>query len=152
MSLKKRKNWAGRNLINYNMEKVIELCAKRPKHKDLTILFYNTPLGRESLEKTKRNLVRRGYSVTTKSYWNIFVSFVDNQYICHTMKPFIKKAFAVCLFLVLVWIAVALWLFAPELGERFHCMSSVWECLSIIVGICGLSLYCFTHEDADARN
>ena len=68
------------------------------------------------------------------------------------MKPFMKKALAVCLFLVLVWLAVTVWLFAPELGERFNCMPAIWECLSVIVGICGLSLYCFANGNADARD
>ena len=69
------------------------------------------------------------------------------------MKPFVKKALAVCLFLILAWIAVALWLFAPELGERFHCNPVLWEMLSVIVTACGLMLYPFSHEDtADARD
>lgn len=48
-----------------NMTNVIKLCAKRKKHKELVILYYDTPLGRKELEKDKENLIRRGYSVTS---------------------------------------------------------------------------------------
>ena len=47
------------------MKKTIELLAKRPKHKDLVIVFYDTPLGRKAFEKEKEKLTRRGYSVTS---------------------------------------------------------------------------------------
>ena len=45
------------------MKKTIELHAKRPRHKDLVIVFYDTPLGRKEFEKEKERLIRRGYSV-----------------------------------------------------------------------------------------
>ena len=37
------------------------------------------------------------------------------------------------LYLIFVWSAVAVWIFAPELGEWVHCAKEVWECASIIV-------------------
>ena len=46
------------------MKKKIELIAKRAKHKDLVIVFYDTPLGRKALEKETEILTRHGYSVT----------------------------------------------------------------------------------------
>lgn len=51
-----------------NMKKTIELHAKRPKHKDLIIVFYDTPLGRKAFEKEKENLVRRGYTIVSDSH------------------------------------------------------------------------------------
>jgi len=38
-----------------------------------------------------------------------------------------------CLYLILVWVAVFAWVFAPELGEYFHCVQEIWECVSIVI-------------------
>lgn len=48
------------------MKKIIKLIATRKGHKPLAIDYFNTPFGREALEKNKENLERRGYSVTVK--------------------------------------------------------------------------------------
>ena len=77
------------------------------------------------------------------------------------MKPFVKKALYMCLYLVLVWLAVDLWFFAPELGEHFHCNQVIWECSSVfvvcaalIVGNYGFNIRCHKSGDkaADAGN
>ena len=37
------------------------------------------------------------------------------------------------LYLIFVWSAVAVWVFAPELSEWSHWVQEVWECASIII-------------------
>lgn len=77
------------------------------------------------------------------------------------MKPFVKKALYMCLYLILVWLAVDLWFFAPEIGEYFHCNKVIWECLSVIVGCTamfvgnyGYNIRChkFGEDTVDARD
>ena len=56
------------------------------------------------------------------------------------MKPFVKKALMMCLYLVLVYVAVDLWFFAPELGEHFHCNQVIWECSAVLVTCIALAI------------
>ena len=70
------------------------------------------------------------------------------------MKPFVKKALMMCLYLVLVYVAVDLWFFAPELGEHFHCNQVIWECSAVFVVCAALIVgnYGFKINSIRSRN